>query len=221
MNEERDSQQRAFWDSAYSEDPRFFGPLESDFSHWALPFLQRQEGRKVLELGSGYGRDSVFLADKGMRVTAVDISSVGYNEARALLSGRKDVELHRENAIRFLTSCLEECFDAVYSNLFLNMHFTKDEHAAIFRDIARVLKPGGLHLFSVRSTSDPWYGRGVRVADDTFDHTPSGTTMVYFSEGRIEGITPKQLSTLKIEEVEEGKTDFPITVLYVVQSKER
>lgn len=219
MDEDRALKQEAFWDSKYSEAPNFFGFLESAFSHWALSFLNHQSAKDVLELGAGYGRDSTYLSDIGMRVTAVEISSVGYNEARKLCSRRKYIELHRENAIRFLTSCKEERFDAVYSNLFLNMHFTIDEHTAIFGEIVRVLKPGGLHLFSVRSRSDPWYGRGLRVAADTFDHTPSGTTMVYFSEERIREITPEQLSTLRIEEVEEGKTDFPITVLYVAQSK--
>lgn len=221
MNEDRASRQEAFWDSRYSEDPNFFGSCESDFSHWALPLLQEIGARRVLELGSGYGRDSVFLCDKGMSVTSVEVSGVGLREARRLLAGRTGIELHKENATSFLSSSVEGSFDAVYSNLFLNMHFTMDEHRAIFRETARVLRPGGLHLFSVRSVSDPWYGRGIRVAADTFDHNPAGTTMVYFSGGRLSEITPKQLLPLKMEEVEEGQTEFPIRVLYVAQVKVR
>lgn len=219
MNSERASKQQAFWDAVYSEDPHFFGSQESQFSHWALPFLREYGVSEVLEMGFGYGRDTDFLNGKGMKVTAVDISSVGFDEARRLLAGREGVDLFKGNSLHFLNDCKNDRFDAVYSNLFLNMHFSLDEHTAIYKEIARVLKPGGIHLFSVRSKSDPWYGRGVRVAPDTFDHSPAGTTLVYFSEQRLNAITPKQLLPLKLVEVEEGKTDFPIVVLYVAQVK--
>ena len=37
---------------------------------------------KVLDLGAGEGRNSIFLAEKGFDVTAIDISEIGINKLK-------------------------------------------------------------------------------------------------------------------------------------------
>lgn len=215
---ERIASQRAYWDAQYKVDPEFFGVEESQFVNWSLPLLRSSNSKSVLELGSGYGRDLLFLQKQGFEVTGVELSAEGVRRARQRLHGMK-VRLFESDAISFLREQCDCAYDAVYSNLFLNMHFTHDEHLSLFSEISRVIKTGGVHLFSVRSKEDKWYGKGRKVAEDTFDHSPSGSTLVYFSPESIASVTPPALHTQLREEKKEGEGDFPICVYYVLQLK--
>ncbi len=211
--------QDAFWSSQYSTDPEFFGRVESPFSHWAMRLMKRDGVSSALELGFGYGRDTGYLLASGISVTGVEVSSRGYELAAERFRGVPGVRLHHSDALSFLRSMAGASMDAVYSNLFFNMHFTRAEHRALMLEIERVLSEGGLNLFSARSTNDPWYGKGRQVGPGTFDHSPQGTTMVYFSARLVKGITPPGLKTILLEERTEGEGDFPISVLYVCQKR--
>ena len=48
-------------------------------------------------------------------------------------------------------------FDALYFHMFFNMRFTDDQITYLFAEVNRVLKDGGLNLFSVRSDNDAMY----------------------------------------------------------------
>ena len=79
--------QRETWNRAYSEDPSFFGQ-ESSWPAKKLPgLLENQAGLKILELGGGQGRDSLFLASKGFDVTMIECSEIGLAQTES--SARK------------------------------------------------------------------------------------------------------------------------------------
>ncbi len=181
--------------------------------------MRSHQVRSVVELGFGYGRDIAFFRRNGIETTGVELSAVGYNAAIRHFRGDRGTTLIESDALSYLKSSRSGVWDAVYSNLFLNMHFTTEEHLDIFAEIARVLRAGGLHLFSVRSNKDPWYGKGKHVAPDTFDHSPFGSTLVYFSSDSIKSLTPRSLTTVEQIETEEGANEFPIRVFYVLQVK--
>lgn len=48
-----------------------------------------ESGRRTLAVADGEGRNSVWLAEQGLDVTAVEISSVAVDKARRLAAGRK------------------------------------------------------------------------------------------------------------------------------------
>ncbi|SNT33164.1 Methyltransferase domain-containing protein [Asanoa hainanensis] len=58
-------------------------------------------------------------------------------------------------------------FDGVFSHLALH-YFEPDVTAFVFDEIRRVLRPGGVLVFAVKSTKDPYYGRGQRLGDHIF-----------------------------------------------------
>jgi len=70
------------WDQRYSRSTFVFGKSPAEFlaqNYEYLPF----EG-KVLDMGMGEGRNAVFLAQKGFKVTGIDISSVAVKKAYLL-----------------------------------------------------------------------------------------------------------------------------------------
>jgi tellurite methyltransferase len=72
---------KPFWESSYG-DPNAdtFGPPSDEIVEIAavLP-----EGASVLDLGCGDGRNALCLAERGLRVDAIDVSEAGIKKARA------------------------------------------------------------------------------------------------------------------------------------------
>ncbi len=127
---------------------------------------------------------------------------------------RAAVEPIESDCLEFLTTLPRGKVGAVYSNMFLNMDFTEREHRDLMRAIHRALAPRGLHLFSVRSTSDPWYGRGRRVRPDTYDPSPHRVTMHFFSEAYADRLAKGLFEPVRRTERSEGGSDFPIRLWY-------
>ncbi len=70
------------WDQRYSRPTFIFGKTPAKFlaeNYQYIPF----EGN-VLDMGMGEGRNAVFLAQKGYKVTGVDLSSVAVKKAYLL-----------------------------------------------------------------------------------------------------------------------------------------
>jgi hypothetical protein len=146
----------------------------------------------------------------------VDVSRVGTSITR-----RSGLTAVRGEALRFLSERPEESVDVVFSNLFYNMEFSEDDHARLFARVHHALVPHGLHAYSVRTVDDPWYGRGVAVGPDTFDLTPDGAVMHFFSRAYARHLRAGKFRLVRTWEGGEDRGGFPIRVLYVLEQKSR
>lgn len=70
----------AFWDERYAGSERYWSAEPNQFVEAHLGDLE--PGRAV-DLAAGEGRNAVWLARKGWRVTAIDFSRVGIDRGRA------------------------------------------------------------------------------------------------------------------------------------------
>ena len=103
--------------------------------------LEGVAGKRVLEYGCGPGGYAVRLAKAGAHVVAIDISGEAIRQARTRIRPGLDVELLEMNAEAM--SFPDGGFDMVCGTGILH-HLDLD---LAFREIHRVLKPGGRALF--------------------------------------------------------------------------
>lgn len=214
--------QERFWNRLYRSDPAILGAGPSAFARWFHRWLpgKPHHGDVLVELGCGYGRDAWFWAARGYAVEAVDCAGVGLRQARSRTDARVDPPRFTQGALLpFLQGIRSASVSVVYSNLVLNMDFREREHRAFFGEVRRVLRPGGFHAYSVRSSHDPWYGKGRKVAPDTYDLSPRGSVMHFFSPEYARSLGSSGFRNRVIREVRQGGKEFPIRVLYVVDER--
>ncbi len=145
----------ATWDERFAEPGFLFGTEPADF-------LRRQAhrirpGDRVLAVADGEGRNSVFAAGLGARVTAMDASPVALEKARALAAERGvTVDVHQADIDTWGWS--EAAFDVVLA-IFIQFS-PPEQRARVFAGLARTLRPGGLLLLHGYAPRQVGYGTG-------------------------------------------------------------
>lgn len=131
-------QDRIKWNRRFESQESYLGSRPSPFLAGQLKRIQLlAPGKRALDVACGEGRNSVFLAQHGFRVTGLDISDIGLAKAsnRARLKG-VTVDLRRVD--------LEDYKFTERFDLILNFNF-------LLRDLipeeVRALNPDGLLLF--------------------------------------------------------------------------
>lgn len=135
----------------------FFGKNAGEFGLVALRIFKEENVETILELGCGQGRDIWLFIENGFCVTAMDYSETGMCQKREKAEKMQySVELKVEDA-RAGLPFPDESFDAVYSHMFFSMELTEREISFILDECLRILKPGGMNIYSVRNDHDPHF----------------------------------------------------------------
>ena len=193
-----------------------FGNKPSVAAISAAKIFKKNNLEKILELGSGQGRDSLFFAKSGFNVEALDYSA---SAVKDIINKSKEYKLDSSlNAkifdVRKKLPYENETFDGCFSHMLYCMAFSIDEIEKLNNEVNRVLKKGGINIFTVRNTSDGDYNNGTHRGEDLYEN--DGFIVHFFSKNKI-----NQLSTgfeiLDIEKFEEGK--FPRKLFKVTLKK--
>jgi SAM-dependent methyltransferase len=143
------------WETAHEE--RRFRPTypHEQVVRWAFRDLERnaRPKMKVLDLGCGAGRHSIFLANEGFDVSACDFSAAGLRWLGE--SARKSalaIPTHQTPA-HDLSHYASNSFDAVLS-FGVMYYLTLDEAEQMISEVSRVLRSGGKFFCVTRSDGD-------------------------------------------------------------------
>lgn len=197
------TEQKSHWDEVFSKVTAFFGDEPSDFAKTSLEHFRREGVHAVLELGCGQGRDTFFFARSGLRVTALDYAetAVAAIREKTAAAGLSSLVVAQTSDVRQPLPFPDASFDACYSHMLLCMELSTAEIALILGEIHRVLRPGGLACYSVRSCFDKHYRAGRHLREDIYEI--EGFVVHFFTEEKIRKLA-KGYEILGIERREEG-----------------
>ena len=210
------NQQSQHWEKNFSSKPEMFGLEQSLSAEKALKLFKEKKIGKVLELGSGLGRDTIFFAKNLIRVTALDYSSSGIEiiKQKALKQNlSKNISTNIfdiRKTLPFDDNSIEACF----SHMLYCMALTSNELKNLNNEICRVLKPSGLNIYTVRNTFDGDYKKGIHRGEDLYEN--DGFIVHFFSKNKVKSLF-SGFKNILIEEFEEG--NFPRKLYIVVNKK--
>ncbi len=195
--------QRTHWDTNFSQKPEMFGGAPSASAVKAAELFKKEGKNNLLELGGGQGRDTFFFAREGFKVTVLDYSQSAVEALRSKTeaSGLADRITALRHDVREPLPFDADIFDACYSHMLFCMALTTAELERLSDEVRRVLKPGGLNVYTVRHTGDAHYGTGIHRGEDMYE--VGGFIVHFFSKEKVRQLA-RGCEVVSIEEFEEG-----------------
>ena len=216
MDQKKLNQQSQHWENNFSSKPEMFGLDPSLSAKKALKLFQEKNIKSVIELGAGLGRDTIFFGKNLIHTIALDYSPSGIKVI--------DQKIKKANLSKYISSKLfdvreklpfeDNSIDACYSHMLYCMALTTEDLAKLNNEIKRILKPGGINIYTVRHTNDGDFQNGNHIGEDLYEN--DGFIVHYFSEEKVNSLM-NGFKNITLEKFEEGT--FPRKLFFIVNEK--
>ena len=181
----------------------------------ATKFFKEKNIKNIVELGTGLGRDAVYFAQKSIKVQALDYSKIAIESITKKAEKLSLTELIKpeffdvRKKLPFEDNSIEGCF----SHMLYCMALSNSDLENLNNEICRILKPGGINIYTARHTDDGDYKNGIHIGEDLYEN--DGFIVHFFSKEKVNQLS-KGFEVLNIEKFEEG--NFP-RKLFLVKNK--
>ncbi|MDA9698529.1 class I SAM-dependent methyltransferase [Candidatus Pelagibacter sp.] len=210
------NQQSEHWESNFSSKPVMFGLEPSYSAKIALEVFKKNKIKNILELGAGLGRDTIFFAQNGIYVHAIDYSLSATNiiKKRSEENNLEKFIKVQNYDIRQKLNFDNQSFQACYSHMLFCMALTNQNLKDLNKEIGRILKKDGINIYTVRNQTDGDFKKGVHRGEDMYEM--NGFIVHYFSENKVKKLLDGFIN-LNIENFNEGS--FPRKLFLVINKK--
>ena len=210
------NRQSQHWETNFSNKPEMFGLEPSLPAKKALNIFKENNCSKIVELGAGLGRDSIYFGKNLINVTALDYSKNGIKvinekiKKENLTSSISTLKFDIREDLPFESNSVDAC----YSHMLYCMALTQKDLDKLNSEIHRILKPGGINIYTVRNTDDGDYKKGIHRGEDLYEI--DGFIIHFFSKDKILNLT-SGFKNISIDYFEEGS--FPRKLFFVCNIK--
>ena len=215
MDQKKLDQQSQHWETNFLNKPEMFGLEPSVAAIKALKSFQKENIKNIIELGAGLGRDTIYFAKNSIYIQALD-----YSKASIESITNKSKKLNLDDFIKtkifdvrkklpFEDNSIDGCF----SHMLYCMALSNFDLENLNSEICRILKPGGVNIYTARHTEDGDFKNGIHRGEDLYEN--DGFIVHFFSKDKVNKLS-KGFQVLDIEKFEEGK--FP-RKLFIVKNK--
>ena len=209
-------QQSQHWENNFQSKPEMFGLEPSNAAIRTLKNFKEKKIKKIVELGAGLGRDTIFFAKNLIHVTALDYSPTAIkiinkkvleNKLSSFIT-TKMLDIRRK--LPFEDNSVEACF----SHMLYCMALSNLDLKNLNNEICRIIKPGGINVYTVRHIEDGDYKNGIHRGENLYEN--DGFIVHFFSREKIKQ-TAEGFNITNIESFEEGS--FPRKLFRVILKK--
>jgi len=210
------NQQSQQWESNFSCKPKMFGLEPSKPAKNALKIFKNNKVNKIVELGAGLGRDSIYFAKNSIHVEALDYSQSGIKNINQKIKQNNLSNLIKAKIVdvRKTLPFKNNSIEGIYSHMLYCMALTTSDLESLNKEIHRILKPGGINIYTVRHTNDGDYKKGIHRGEDMYEN--DGFIVHFFSKNKINSLLDGFMN-LEITSFEEGS--FPRKLNFVANKK--
>ncbi len=136
------------WNKIFKWHGKVFERLQGDMPKIAKLF-KKKGIKRVLDLGCGSGRHTVYLVKNGFEVYGIDVAPIGIKMAKDWLGKEKLKANFKIGNIYKKLPYKDNFFDAVVSTQTIHHERIENIRKAI-KEVERILRSGGLIFMSVR-----------------------------------------------------------------------
>jgi SAM-dependent methyltransferase len=163
----REIEMKSLWDTSFKDQvnasSQNTAPVESivrTAAYYMRARYKPEEYDKLhfLEMGCGAGPNLIWLADKNVKISGVDVSPVALKLARENIQ-RHGLENRLENLLEGSVTKINlpgESFDGIIESCVFQ-HLDAEERKATFNEVHRLLKPGGVFIGHMLSDAHTVY----------------------------------------------------------------
>jgi SAM-dependent methyltransferase len=167
------------WNDIYStcgtENPKYDFWLEK-YNH----LLKESQGIPIVDLGAGYGNDTIYLQRQGFNTISCDYSEVALRRLKALTEATTTMCFNMVDGLPFHSNS----FRVIIANLSLH-YFAWNDTVRIIEEISRVLVNDGCLICRVNSIDDKENGAGKGTLIEENYYNVDGKLKRFFNEKQL------------------------------------
>ncbi len=187
------------FDRFYAGEKLAFGEKPSEYLS-DLVNGARASGR-ALDIGAGDGRNSLYLAQVGFDVTAIDTSQVGLDKLERLARSRGlAAHIHTETADARTATYAPGTY-ALIAAVTLFDHLRAPDVPPLFERLTASLVDGGLLFVKAHTVDDPGHSEDRREASEL-----AGEIHHYFERNELLRLAADRFYIIRYEETREHDT---------------
>lgn len=180
----------------------------------AINMFQREGPKKILDIGCGLGRHIQMFVERGHTVLGMDIAESAIKKSHIKVALYPKAYLALGDVTQLALRSDNFCLALAWRMLHLN---TEEQIEKALKEINRILRPNGIVVCSVRSTTNTLYYKsrenGTEIEPNTYkilNGPLEGLVYHFFTKDEVQKRFSRYFKIISLEEQELEHTSYTV-----------